>query len=88
MFLTLLTTFASLIVSCQGAGVGDPEYGIHASSDGRHFTTMDGEPFFWQADTAWLLYHRLNMTELEVYLKDRQSKGFNMVLVTGVTQLG
>ncbi|ETS88215.1 hypothetical protein PFICI_02043 [Pestalotiopsis fici W106-1] len=65
-----------------------PEYGIQSSPDGHFFQDNTGQPFFWQADTAWLLFHRLNYSESDVYLSDRASKGFNMILVVGFTQIG
>lgn len=64
------------------------EYRIKASEDGRNFVTAQGEPFFWQADTGWVLFHRLTLAEAEVYLDDRASKGFNMILAVAVTQFG
>lgn len=63
-------------------------YSISASHDGHHFMTTDNQPFFWQADTAWLLFDRLNMTEAEQYLDDRSSKGFNVILAVALSQLG
>lgn len=85
----LLGLYSLAKVAFAGASVtSDPEYALQVSKDGRYFTTNNGEPFFWQADTAWLLFHRLNITEIETYFQDRQEKGFNMVLVTAVTQLG
>jgi hypothetical protein len=63
-------------------------YPIAASHDGHHFKTTNNQPFIWQADTAWLLFDRLNMTEAEQYLDDRASKGFNMILAVGLSQLG
>lgn len=62
------------------------EYGIRPSSDGHFFQTTDGQPFFWQADTAWMLFHRLNYSEAETYLSDRASKGFNVVLAVAFAQ--
>ncbi|KAF7359842.1 putative glycohydrolase domain DUF4038 [Mycena venus] len=61
---------------------------ITPSSDGRFLRDANGRPFFWQADTAWLLFHRLNYTEAEMYLSDRASKGFTVVLAVGFTQEG
>ncbi|KAL4908782.1 hypothetical protein BDW74DRAFT_165536 [Aspergillus multicolor] len=65
-----------------------PEYALTPSANGRFLQDANGDPFFWQADTAWLLFHRLNYTEAETYLSDRASKGFNVVLAVGFTQIG
>lgn len=64
------------------------DYPISASHDGHHFMTTNNQPFIWQADTAWLIFDRLNMTEAEEYFDDRASKGFNMILATALSQLG
>ncbi|RAQ81773.1 hypothetical protein COH21_012603, partial [Aspergillus flavus] len=64
------------------------EYAITPSSNGRFLQDSDAKPFFWQADTAWLLFHRLNFSEAETYLSDRAGKGFTMVLAVGFTQAG
>lgn len=64
------------------------EYTITPSSNGRFLQDSDAKPFFWQADTAWLLFHRLNFSEAETYLSDRAGKGFTMVLAVGFTQAG
>jgi hypothetical protein len=64
------------------------EYPLQVSKDGRHFLAGAGDPFFWQADTAWVVFHRLNLTEAETYLEDRASKGFNIILAVAVNQFG
>lgn len=49
-------------------------------SDNRHYLiTADGQPFFWMADTAWELFHRCSLAEAELYLDNRQAKGFNVI---------
>lgn len=63
-------------------------YPLSVGADNRHFALSDGTPFFWQADTAWALFHRFNLSDAELYLDDRASKGFNMVLSVGLTQFG
>ncbi|KAJ7734109.1 hypothetical protein B0H16DRAFT_1767702 [Mycena metata] len=85
----LKASLFSIAVSAVAAAWNvPPEYGLMPSSDGRFLRDINGQPFFWQADTAWLLFHRLNYTEAETYLSDRASKGFNMVLAVGFTQIG
>ena len=49
-------------------------------SDDRHqFVTARGEPFFYLADTAWELFHRLKLEEIEQYLDNRAAKGFTVI---------
>ncbi len=49
-------------------------------SANRRFLVSEGQaPFFWLADTAWELFHRLDRDEAAVYLADRAAKGFTVI---------
>lgn len=53
---------------------------ISASPNGRYlYSTKTNEPFFWIADTNWELFHKLNRTDVDLYLADRAAKGFNVI---------
>ncbi|MFC5283580.1 glycoside hydrolase family 140 protein [Pedobacter alpinus] len=52
---------------------------LRVSSNGHYIQTGDGHPFFWQGDTAWLLFQRLNRDEVKQYFENRKAKGFNVV---------
>ncbi|MGJ3243010.1 MAG: DUF4038 domain-containing protein, partial [Opitutales bacterium] len=52
---------------------------IKVSSDGHFFETEDGEPFFYLADTAWVITNKLRLEEARRYFEDRAAKGFNAV---------
>ena len=41
--------------------------------------TTSGEPFLWIADTNWEMFHRMNYTDVHLYLADRSAKGFNVI---------
>lgn len=45
-----------------------------------------GDPFFWQADTAWELFHRLNKSEVIHYLDDRRAKGFTVIMSVAIPE--
>ncbi|KAL0254263.1 hypothetical protein SLS55_009737 [Diplodia seriata] len=61
---------------------------LSISASGRYlYRTSSGEPFFWQADTAWELFHRLNRSDIDHYLQDRASKGFNVVQSVVLSEL-
>ncbi|PSL27987.1 glycoside hydrolase family 140 protein [Dyadobacter jiangsuensis] len=60
---------------------------LKISENKRFFTDQNGEPFFWLADTGWLLFNRLTREEADRYLTDRQQKGFNVVQVMVVQAL-
>lgn len=55
--------------------------GLLKVSENKRYLTNGEAPFFWMGDTAWLLFHKLNMEEAYIYLKNRKEKGFNIILV-------
>ena len=58
------------------------EYGPLHAAEGNPYL-MNGEtPFFWMGDTAWLLFHLLNKEEVELYLRNRAEKGYNVIQAT------
>src|SRR5689334_12948393 len=61
---------------------------LRISSNGRYLTDSAGTPFFYLGDTAWLLFQRLDPQEVEVYLKDRADKGFNVIQAYVIRGLG
>ncbi|NLM10826.1 MAG: DUF4038 domain-containing protein [Clostridiaceae bacterium] len=52
---------------------------IILSENKRYLMYESRKPFFWLGDTAWLLFQKLSPDEAEKYIKDRQSKGFNVI---------
>lgn len=57
-------------------------------SDNRRFLVQDnGRPFFWLADTAWELFHRLNREEALRYLDARARQGYNVVQAVALAEL-
>ena len=49
-------------------------------SDNRHFLQHhDGSPFFYLADTAWMLFNKLTDDDARLLFKDRADKGFTVV---------
>src|SRR5215475_10899596 len=57
---------------------------IVVASNGRFLEYTDHTPFFWLADTAWVLFERLNRAEVERYLDNRRAKGFNVIQVVAL----
>lgn len=55
---------------------------------GRFLQTESGEPFLYLGDTAWQLFHRLTLEEAEWYLRDRKEKGFTVIQVVVLAELG
>ena len=60
---------------------------LEVSQNGRFLVTEDGKPFFWQADTAWELFHRCNREEVDMYLKKRAAQGFNVIQSVALAEL-
>lgn len=52
---------------------------LSVSDNGRYFKDQDGKPFFYLADTAWKLFKSMNHEEVDLYLKNRVSKGFSVI---------
>ncbi len=70
MWATILFLLLSVAINAQS---------LQVSPDGRHLVKEDGTVFFYMADTGWEMFHRLNKEEIELYLKDRKAKGFNVI---------
>lgn len=60
---------------------------LRVSEDGRYLITTEGRPFFYLADTAWELFHRLNREEAVHYLADRAAKGFTVIQCVALAEL-
>ncbi len=52
---------------------------LKVSSDGHYLLYADDMPFFYLADTAWELFHKLDREEADGYLEDRAKKGFTVI---------
>ena len=85
LFLTRLVT-ASLLFLFTWAWL--PAQRLVVSQNGRYLQYEDGRPFFYLGDTAWELFHRLNLTEAEQYLENRAEKGFTVIQAVVLAQLG
>lgn len=53
---------------------------------GRFLTYEDGTPFFYLADTAWELLHRLTAEEAEHYFRERARQGFTAVQTVALAE--
>ncbi len=60
---------------------------LKVSENGRFLQTEEGKPFFWTADTAWELFHKLDKQQAEKYLETRAAQGFNVVQAVGLAEL-
>ena len=59
---------------------------VQVQAGKRYFTDAHGVPVFWLGDTQWELFRLFGPQEALHILRDRQAKGFNIILImlTGV----
>jgi len=57
---------------------------LKVSTDKHRVEHTTGSDFFWMADTAWDLLIELNDEEIDTYLRNRKSLGFNVILIRPV----
>ncbi|MFN0291925.1 apiosidase-like domain-containing protein [Pedobacter helvus] len=55
---------------------------LKISSNQRYLTDENGKPFFWLGDTAWELFHKLNINDSDYYLRTRAAQGFSVIQAT------
>ncbi len=60
---------------------------LKVSGNHRFLVREDGQPFFYLADTAWELLHRLNREEAAMYLHTRAQQGFTVVQAVALGEL-
>lgn len=52
---------------------------LKVSENNRYLVEASGKPFFYLADTAWELFHRLNEKDATDYLTKRAEQGFTVI---------
>lgn len=60
---------------------------LNVSENRRFLQTEEGSPFFYLADTAWELFHRLTLAEIEFYLETRKAQGFNVIQAVLISEM-
>jgi len=81
-----LLLFLSLAIPCllQAQRITGP---IQIHPENKYLMSSDGSPFFWLADTAWELFHRLDKNQSILYLDTRKEQGFNVVQAVVLAEL-
>src|SRR4051812_29636948 len=75
----LLRSWTMLLLSALS--VSGTTFPLQVSPNGRYLTDQIGSPFFLFMDSPWSLMVALTTNDVQAYLADRQSKGFNAVIV-------
>lgn len=60
---------------------------LRVSENRRFLVQADGTPFFYLADTAWELFHRLNREEATHYLEQRARHGYTLIQAVALAEL-
>ncbi len=71
-----------------GAAPAPAHAKLRVSANHRYLEFDDGTPFFYLADTAWELFHRLNREDASRYLANRSQKGFTVIQAVILSELG
>jgi hypothetical protein len=83
LFLTLFA-FLSALAGCHATTAPRD---LKVSQDARSLVQDNGKPFFYLADTAWELFHRLDREEADLYLKNRAAKRFTVIQAVVLAEL-
>ncbi len=69
------------VVIAGGARAADPAYPLKISANHRFLVDQNNRPFLIQGDAPWSLIVGLDKPDVETYLRNRQAKGFNTLMV-------
>lgn len=84
-----LLVFALLCVMTPGLGHGaEVVFPLKVSADHRYFVDQQGHPFRLNCESAWALSIQATPAEVNEYLDDRASKGFNSIIVMAMVHPG
>lgn len=53
----------------------------------KKFVDENGKLFFYTADTAWEIFHKLTLSEAKLFIDNRKQKGFNVIQAVAVAEL-
>ncbi|MFO0959208.1 MAG: DUF4038 domain-containing protein [Isosphaeraceae bacterium] len=57
------------------------------SPDGHFLLDQSGKPYFYLADTAWELFHRLDRDQAVKYLETRRRQGFTAIQAVAIAEV-
>ncbi len=77
---------AAAVGAAVAAGAGEAPRDLKVSENRRFLQRADGAPFFWLADTAWELFHRLDREDAVRYLDIRAAQGFTAIQAVALAE--
>jgi len=81
--LSLLTLL--FIIACATHGQQN-RFPLKISHDQRYFVDQQGVPFFWQAETPWLIFQNLAPSDISTLIEIRKKQGFTMLQVMALPE--
>jgi hypothetical protein len=81
-----LAAFA-IVLGIAAAAIAAPLPRLKISDNRRFIVNDDGSPFFYLADTAWELFHRLDREQARKYLEHRAKNSFTVIQAVAIAEL-
>jgi len=79
-FLLIVFWFVSVNLQAQEA-----HFPFHPSANGRYLVDSNNKPFFYQADTPWLIFTNLNEKDMGELMDIRIRQGFDVIQTMALT---
>ena len=87
-WILLITIHLWILIFAMNIGAQTAKHGpIRVHPEKRYLQYQDGTPFFYLGDTAWELFHRLDLDDARMYLTDRAMKGYNVIQAVILAEL-
>ena len=74
----------SLLISCTSLAQ-TPAFPLHVSQNGRYLVDSNNKPFFYQAETPWLIFINLNEKDMGELMDIRLRQGFTVIQTMALT---
>ena len=82
-----LSGLIAFLIPAAVAAIAAPLPRLAVSPDHRFLVSAGGRPFFYLADTAWELFHRLDRKQAVEYLDLRAAQKFNAIQAVALAEL-
>ena len=79
---TLRAILVSVLLLATASAAWASAFPLRIDDAGSYLVDSDDHPFLMHGDTAWSLIAELTREEVDVYLADRRSRGFNTIVVS------